>query len=155
MPASDAVGVAEKPECTDEQTQGPAEAKISTLQVDGIFGLRSPDQQALPTRTITWEGQESFTPTDEPSCFFPADPCSDSSSSCAGDQEIENDEPVLPSMPCPVDTGGTGGVGEGSRSCKGGVDLPLANSAPLTPLNPSGMAADVESSSVQVCACDL
>eukprot|EP00903_Cladosiphon_okamuranus_P005929 g5859.t1 len=56
-----------------------------------ILGLSSPDSQALPTRTTSWSGRESFwgKERDVPSRFFPddRDACSDSSPACAENED--------------------------------------------------------------------
>lgn len=72
---------------TDDAKERPIKAKPEAAKGGEILGLCSPDPQALPTRTIKWAGQESFTSTDEPSRFFPEDARSDSSSTCAEDDD--------------------------------------------------------------------
>ncbi len=153
MSTTGTTDVTEGPYCKDDQSQNPVEeVKIPTLKADGILGLRSPDQAELSTRTVTWGGRESFTPTDEPSRFFPPDVCSDSSSSCAEDEEMKCQEAGAASMPRPSDTTDTGDGGEG-----GGRDESVANllatpnKVPLKVLNPGGVVDDESSYSGQVC----
>jgi len=132
-----------EPHVKEEQSRDLVEeAKIPTLKVDGILGLRSPDQAELPTRTVTWGGRESFTPTDGSSRFFPADACNDSSSSCADDEENECEEPGPASMPCPSDTADAGNDSEGSGRDESGGE----------PSTPSGVTNDGSRSSIQVCS---
>lgn len=151
---SGTIGVALDPYCKEEQIQDPVEeVKIPTLKVDGILGLGSPDQAALPTRRVTWGGRESFTPTDGPSRFFPPDVCSDSSSSCAEDEEVKCEEPGPASMSCPSDTADTGDGGEDKGHGESVAEsLVTPDGAPLTVLKPHNVVDDRNSFSVQVCA---
>lgn len=83
---------------TDTAKEEPPFVKIknkpAAVKESEILGVSSPDPQGLPTRTVTWAGQESFSwkESDEPSRFFPddRDACSDSSSACAENEQDGN-----------------------------------------------------------------
>lgn len=89
---------------TDDPKEGdglnkPKPEVVKEVKDGEILGLCSPVPDALPSRTVKWAGQESFTWTEEPSRFFPEDACSDSSSESAedddGNESSESDESDL------------------------------------------------------------